>query len=171
MDASLDESLAHFLRCGEIKPGVKLAISNASLEAGSAELSGAFHGAAAVADGDSGSRGVPGVDPLELLKKRDAGDLLAGTWPRLRLGVNYTRRARWDAKLGFVRPLRHEKVPGAIRQEKGSAAFPDKGGRHPDATDGTDVEVPSFLEVPLCTVVAGTWHLQVTRVSTHAKVF
>lgn len=75
------------------------------------------------------------MDPLELLRRRDAGEFPPGAGPRLRLVVNSCRRARWDAPLGFLRPqrTRREARGGAEGREEHAAA----------------------LEVPLCTVVPG----------------
>lgn len=87
------------------------------------------------------------MDPLELLKRRDAGEVPPGAGPRLQLVVNSCRRARWDARLGFFRPPRHGagRVSGKGRGGDGSGG--GGGGRRE--------EERSALEVPLCTVVPG----------------
>lgn len=144
VDASLDEALAHFLRRGKIVPGTKLSLSNAALEAGGG----------APSSGADGGGSVAGVDPLELLRKRSVGELPPGAGPRLRLVVNSTRRARWDARLGFFRPKRE------LPQGRGGGGQGSGGGSCKRA--GASCEGPaeargeqSPLEVPLCTVVPG----------------
>ncbi|CAN0456704.1 unnamed protein product, partial [Laminaria digitata] len=140
VDASLDEALAHFLRRGKIVPGTKLSLSNASLEAGG--------GTSTSTSGGDGSGGVAGADPLELLRRRSAGELPPGAGPRLRLVVNSTRRARWDARLGFFRPKRSGGGGGGAS----CAGSLEAGGEK------------SALEVPLCTVVPGGGIVTATRV-------
>lgn len=148
VDASLDEALAHFVRKGTIVPGTKLAICNAAVESGAGfrTAAAARHSTPAtkplgdgtsIPDGGSGgSGGGVGIDPLELLRRRSAGDLPPGAGPRLRLVVNSTRRARWASRLGFFR------------------ARPN--GRGPPTEDPRAAqEEKSPLEVPLCTVVPG----------------
>ena len=126
VEASLDEVLAHFLRRGQIVPGTKLAVSNAALDPG-VNIPSPDDGRGS----GSGGSGGTGVDPLDLLRRRDAGELPPGAAPRLRLTVNSTRRARWDSRLGF---------------------FPPRLATHSLAGRGLGL---SALEVPLCTVVAG----------------
>lgn len=79
------------------------------------------------------------MDPLELLKRRDAGEYPPGAGPRLKLAVNSCRRARWDARLGFFWP----------RHRAGRMLGKGRGG------DGGGGEEHGALEVPLCTVVPG----------------
>lgn len=138
MEASLDEILAHFLRRGKIITGTKLAVSNATLEPGVDGLGpqgAASSSTPSRGGGGNGGKGNgcgSGVDPLELLRRRDSGELPPGAGPRLRLVVNSTRRARWDSRLGFFPP---SVTTGRLGQERRLRL--------------------SALEVPLCTVVAG----------------
>lgn len=73
--ATLDPLLLQQLRCGKIHPGLKLRIFGASLAPNSAAVS-----------------------PLDIIHNRQKeGE------PLLKLSYNSTRRAKWNAKLGFQR--------------------------------------------------------------------
>lgn len=141
VDASLDDALAHFLRRGNIVPGTKLAVSNATLEPGITTTT--TTAASSSTTGGGGGNGGVGIDPLELLQRRDAGELPPGAGPRLRLVVNSTRRARWDGHLGFFWPRTRSSGKGGV---KGSGEKQDTEERE---------EEKSALEIPLCTVVPG----------------
>ena len=105
---------------------------------GKSTPAGSSTGGGGSGGGRGGSGAANAMDPLELLRRRDAGEFPPGAGPRLRLVVNSCRRARWDARLGFFWPR---------RRAGGHAA----GGRG----EGGGGEERSALEVPLCTVVAG----------------
>jgi hypothetical protein len=80
IDALLDASLSGLVRKGRVCVGGKLAVCGAVLQ----------------------GLGGGGVDPLEV-----RGQAVEAR-PHLRLVVNSTRLARWDARLGFqVRPCKH----------------------------------------------------------------
>ncbi|CAM9847552.1 unnamed protein product, partial [Choristocarpus tenellus] len=135
LDACLDDALSHFVRRGRIAPGVKLAVSGAILEAwGPTVAVGAIDSSISntttAGVGGGGGKGVGvGVDPLDLLKKRASGELGPGMGPCLRLGVNSTRPARWDAMMGF--------------------------GTWTRAGTAGSLEGMPLLGVPLCSVVPG----------------
>lgn len=137
VDASLDDALAHFLRRGNIVPGTKLAVTNATLEPGTTTTTPTSNSTS----GGGGNGGV-GIDPLELLQRRKAGELPPGGGPRLRLVVNSTRRARWDAHLGLFWPRTRSSGKDGAKM----------GGERQDAVEGGE---KSALEIPLCTVVPG----------------
>eukprot|EP00903_Cladosiphon_okamuranus_P021110 g19393.t1 len=149
MEASLDGALAHFLQKGnKIAPGTKLAVSNASLEAGAGPVVPASSNGKDAPATSNASDASSAMDPLEFLRRRDAGEFPPGAGPRLRLVVNSCRRARWDARLGFFWPLQRVGHMG------------DAGGAGGAATG----EERSALEVPLCTVVPGGGLVSATRV-------
>ncbi|CAM9846292.1 unnamed protein product, partial [Sphacelaria rigidula] len=154
VEASLDDALAHFLRRNKaatstsgakIAPGTKLAISNATLEPGCPSSSTAAAGG-----------GTSGVDPLELLRRREGGHAPPGSWPRLRLSVNSTRCARWDAPLGFVR--------GSHRVGGGEGRAKRRGQEGSGGADGGVKSGLAPLEVPMCTLVPGGGLVTATRV-------
>jgi breast cancer 2 susceptibility protein len=102
--ASLDLPLSNYVEQGRVKVGSKILVSDAHL-VGFEE----------------------GVDPLD--PTYDALDRQCS--PVLRLSANATRLARWDAKLGFVRPTKATRASGGLlRVEKVSDIVP-AGGRLP----------------------------------------
>jgi breast cancer 2 susceptibility protein len=104
VQASLDAPLTSFVQDGRIKVGRKLLVSNANL-LGFDE----------------------GVDPLDA--NYDAMNRESS--PVLCLCANATRMARWDAKLGFVRPNQELLASdGLLRVQKVSDVIPS-GGRVP----------------------------------------
>ncbi|CAN0278408.1 unnamed protein product, partial [Phaeothamnion confervicola] len=97
----LDDGLSFFARRGRIAIGSKLAVSGA------------------VMDPD-------GADPLKMLARRTRGLLPPGGGPCLRLTINGTRAALWNAKLGFqkrcaTRSSGDDDGPGGIRGGSESA--------------------------------------------------